>query len=235
MIPKTIHYCWFGGNNLPESAIKCINSWKKFFPDYEIVQWNESNFDVYSIPYTKDAYNAKKYAFVSDYARFWILYNFGGVYFDTDVEVVKSFEDIISSGPFMGVEISVGKETKLPVINPGLGIGAEKGMLLYEEMISIYQKLNFYDCNGGIQKNTMIPIISQILAREGLICSEDIQSVYSNKIYPVDFFNPYNSLTGQLKVTSNTHSIHWYTASWLSKQPLWLKKSKQLFHRILSK
>ena len=104
MIPKIIHYCWFGRNPLPESAIKCINSWKKFFPDYEIKEWNEDNFDVNIIPYTAEAYEAKKYAFVSDYARFWILYHFGGIYFDTDVEVIKPFDDILERGPFMGRE-----------------------------------------------------------------------------------------------------------------------------------
>ena len=105
MIPKIIHYCWFGRNPLPESAQKCIASWKKFLPDYEIKEWNEDNFDVNIIPYTKEAYEAKKYAFVSDYARFWILYKYGGLYFDTDVEVIKPMDDIIERGPFMGIEV----------------------------------------------------------------------------------------------------------------------------------
>lgn len=95
MIPKIIHYCWFGGNPLPELAQKCIASWKKFLPDYEIKEWNESNYDVRKIPYIEQAYNAKKYAFVSDYARFDILYQYGGIYFDTDVEVIKPFDEIL--------------------------------------------------------------------------------------------------------------------------------------------
>ena len=101
MIPKVIHYCWFGRNPLPPLAIKCIESWKKFLPDYEIKGWNEDNFDVNIIPYTQEAYQAKKYAFVSDYARFWILYKYGGIYFDTDVEVIRPLDDIIARGPFM--------------------------------------------------------------------------------------------------------------------------------------
>ena len=109
MIPKLIHYCWFGRNPLPKSAIKCIESWKKFLPDYEIKEWNENNFDVNIIPYTKEAYECKKYAFVSDYARFWILYKYGGLYFDTDVEVIKSMDDIIERGPFMGIEVEAKK------------------------------------------------------------------------------------------------------------------------------
>ena len=98
MIPKIIDYCWFGGNPLPKSAQKCIKSWKRFFPQYEIKEWNESNFDVNMIPFTQEAYSARKYAFVSDVARFWILLNEGGIYFDTDVEVVAPFDDIISKG-----------------------------------------------------------------------------------------------------------------------------------------
>ena len=101
-IPNTIHYCWFGGNPLPPLAEKCIASWKKYLPNYDIKRWDESNFDVNSIPYTKQAFAAGKYAFVSDYARFWILYNYGGIYFDTDVELINNMDGIIASGPFMG-------------------------------------------------------------------------------------------------------------------------------------
>lgn len=104
MIPKIIHYCWFGRGPLPELAQKCIASWKKYLPDYEIKEWNEDNFDVNIIPYTAEAYKAKKYAFVSDYARFWILYQYGGIYFDTDVEVIRPMDDIIERGNFMGFE-----------------------------------------------------------------------------------------------------------------------------------
>lgn len=105
MIPKIIHYCWFGRGPLPELAQKCIASWKKYLPDYEIKEWNEDNFDVNIIPYTAEAYQAKKYAFVSDYARFWIMYHYGGIYFDTDVEVIRPMDDIVANGNFMGFEV----------------------------------------------------------------------------------------------------------------------------------
>lgn len=105
MIPKIIHYCWFGGNPLPELAVKCIESWKKYCPDYEIKRWDESNFDLNCCDYVKEAYQAKKWAFVSDYARFKVLYDDGGLYFDTDVELIKPIDDILARGPFMGVEI----------------------------------------------------------------------------------------------------------------------------------
>ena len=131
MIPKVIHYCWFGHNPLPESAVKCINSWRKFMPDYEIKEWNEDNFDVNAIPYTAEAYQMKKYAFVSDYARFWILYQYGGLYFDTDVELIKPIDDIVEKGPFMGIEetckIIPVNLVGYPLVNPGLGISVEQG------------------------------------------------------------------------------------------------------------
>ena len=150
MIPKIIHYCWFGRNPLPQSAIKCINSWKKFFPDYEIKEWNEDNFDVNIIPYTAEAYEAKKYAFVSDYARFWILYHHGGIYFDTDVEVIKPFDDILERGPFMGREQGAFIKNICGTsyngngfgVAPGLGIGATSGLELYKEFLKSFQEHN---------------------------------------------------------------------------------------------
>ena len=125
MIPKIIHYCWFGRNPLPELARKCIASWRKYLPDYEIKEWNEDNFDVNIIPYTAEAYAQKKYAFVSDYARFWILYRYGGIYFDTDVEVIRPLDDIIARGCFMGFETDPApKQNGVDAcVNPGLGLG----------------------------------------------------------------------------------------------------------------
>ena len=142
MIPKTIHYCWFGGKDLPEDAQKCIASWRKFLPDYEIKEWNEQNFDVNSIPYTAEAYRAGKYAFVSDYARMLILYQHGGLYFDTDVEVIKPLDDIVTRGPFMGYEIEPdGNQTETTATNPGLAIGAEPGMDIYMNLGVKLQKI----------------------------------------------------------------------------------------------
>ena len=124
---KVIHYCWFGGKPLPRSAEKCIASWKKFLPEYEIRCWDESNFDVNAIPYTREAYAAGKYAFVSDYARFWILYHNGGVYFDTDVEIVSPMYDILETGSFLGVET---RNSSMITVNPGLGFAASRGSSL---------------------------------------------------------------------------------------------------------
>ena len=156
MIPKVIHYCWFGRNPLPPLAIKCIESWKKYLPDYEIREWNEDNFDVNIVPYTQEAYQVKKYAFVSDYARFWILYKYGGIYFDTDVEVIKPLDDIIARGPFMGCEREgvATTDSIFPIginlgVNPGLGLGAIPNIELYKEILDMYATLHFLLSDGG--------------------------------------------------------------------------------------
>ena len=142
MIPKVIHYCWFGRKPLPPLAMKCIESWKKFFPDYEIRQWNEDNFDVEIIPYTREAYEVGKYAFVSDYARFWILYHYGGLYFDTDVEVIKYFNEIIDRGPFMGCEKSAEATASALKWNvaPGRGRGGDPRRGLDKDNVDYYDQ-----------------------------------------------------------------------------------------------
>ena len=233
MIPKVIHYCWFGGNPLPESAKKCINSWKKFLPDYEIKEWNESNFDVNSIAYTRDAYAAKKYAFVSDYARFVVLEREGGLYFDTDVEVIKPMDDIVKKGAFFGIEVDGDeKNSKMPAVAPGLCLGAEAHMPFYVQICKGFEALNFYTEDGKLNPFTMIPMVTKMLVDLGMQAHNRVQEVGVFTLYPAEYFNPLESTTGRLKVTENTRSIHWYMASWLPKQPLWLKKLKQLDHRI---
>lgn len=231
MIPKIIHYCWFGGNPLPESAQKCIASWRKFFPDYEINEWNESNFDVNSIPYTRDAYQAKKYAFVSDYARFKILYEYGGIYFDTDVEVIKNMNDIIQRGAFMGIEVP-GKNGDYPLIAPGLGIAAEAGHPIYKKILDCYQDLSFYKEDGSLNLKTVVKYNTEILQANGLMPTNELQEIKGIWIYPVDYFNPLDDLTGKLNITLNTHSIHWYSRSWQDSSSfrIWLSRwSHRLF------
>lgn len=230
MIPKVIHYCWFGRNPLPESAIKCINSWRKYFPDYEIKEWNEDNFDVNIIPYTSEAYEAKKYAFVSDYARFWILYNYGGLYFDTDVEIIKQMDDIVDQGPFLGIEIN-SAQGKHPLVNPGLGIGAFKNMVLYKVILDHYSSLHYLLENGSQNQVTVVKYTTNILIEFGLKPCDDLQLVDEIWIYPSDYFNPFDDNTGRLHITENTRSIHWYSKTWLKKRnqvTTWLIR---LFHR----
>ena len=191
MIPKVIHYCWFGRNPLPELAMKCIASWKRFLPDYEIKEWNEDNFNVNIIPYTAEAYQAKKYAFVSDYARFWILYHYGGLYFDTDVEVIRQMDDIIARGPFMGCENEAGDTSIASVapglglgVNPGLGLGVNPGLGLYKEILDYYASLQFINEDGSFNMKTVVEYITEILCKQGLRITNEIQECAGVWIYP---------------------------------------------------
>lgn len=232
-IPRIIHYCWFGHKPLPESALKCIASWQKFFPDFEIKEWNEENFDVRSIPYTSQAYDAKKYAFVSDYARFKILYEYGGIYFDTDVEVIKSFDDIIRRGPFMGFEIDFkgGDASWTGCVAPGLGLGVNPGLGLFGELLDIYSKISFINPDGTYNLKTIVKYTTECLQQNGLKCRTGIQEIAGITIYPKEYFNPLDDNTGRLTITSNTHSIHWYSKTWLNENTF-RRKIARLSHRI---
>ena len=221
MIPKIIHYCWFGGNPLPELAEKCIESWKKYCPDYEIKRWDETNFDVNCCDYVREAYEAKMWAFVSDYARFKILYENGGVYFDTDVELIKPIDDIIEKGSFMGLE-----ESDKACTAPGLGLAANAGLGLAEEILEDYHHSHFQkDENGSYE--TVVTRVTNIILKHGDIYPDKITEVAGITIYPPEYFCPLSYYTGEMKITENSRSIHHYMASWVkpeSKAILEIKK-----------
>ena len=238
MIPKVIHYCWFGGNPLPKSAQKCIASWRKYLPDYEIKEWNESNFDVNIIPYTAEAYKAKKYAFVSDYARFWILYKYGGLYFDTDVEVIKNMDDIIAKGAFMGLEKTQAGATPTQLgvapglglgVNPGLGLGVNPGLGLYKELLDVYDDKHLFSAFGKIGE-TIVGITSKIMQKKGIKRQSDgFLHCGEITIYPEEYFCPKNYYTGELTITPNTCAIHHYTATWHKNTTnIWAKLMNRL-------
>ena len=211
-IPKIIHYCWFGENELSELAKKCIASWKKYFPDYEIVEWSEKNFDINCCQYVKEAYKEKKWAHVSDYVRFYVLYHHGGVYFDTDVEVINSYDDILSKGPFMGCERWDG------AINTGLGFAVQKNNSFLKLILDDYNKSSFYNLAGEADiYNTVVVRVTNAMLNLGFIPSAEIQKINDITIYPKDYFNPIVYETGVLEITKNTKSIHWYDASWFPK------------------
>ena len=193
MIPKIIHYCWFGCNPLPQLALDCISSWKKFFPDYEIKEWNEDNFDVNIIPYTAEAYKQKKYAFVSDYARFWIIYNYGGIYFDTDVEVIRPMYDIIEKGNFMGFEVDPDGENAPGKyaprycfnVNLGLGFGMNDHHCFMKKMMDYYSNMHF---NGAVMDpwfKTIVAYITEALMENGLRNVKGIQYVDDINVYRI--------------------------------------------------
>lgn len=236
MIPKIIHYCWFGRNPLPELAVKCIASWKKYLPDYEIKEWNEDNFDVNIVPYTTEAYRAKKYAFVSDYARFWVLYKYGGIYFDTDVEVIKNMDDIISKGAFMGCELCPDKENGglKPAIAPGLGLGVEPENEFYKKIIDSYKNKHLFNFKGLITE-TVVGIVTKLFMESKTdINLKQICAVEGITIYPDDYFCPIIAYTGEMNITDNTRSIHHYTATWTDKKQMpRYKRAIQRFKYIM--
>ena len=211
---------------MPKSAEKCISSWKRYLPEYEIVRWDESNFDVNSIDYTREAYSAGKFAFVSDYARFWILYHNGGVYFDTDVEVIRPLDDIIEHGPFLGVEQQT--EAKITVA-PGLGIGVESGNPFFESMMAIYAKSHFLNADGTPCLKNIVEITTEYLSERGLRNTYEIQQCCGFTIYPKDYFCPIDYDTRELKITDNTRTIHHYAESWVPKSTRFKNALSRLF------
>lgn len=213
MIPKVIHYCWFGGNPLPKLAEKCIASWRKFLPDYSIKRWDESNFDISACDYVREAYRAKKWAFVSDYARFKILYEQGGLYFDTDVEIIKPLDPLLRQGNFMGLEREGGKHMG---VNPGLGLSAAPGLELYKELLENYHRRHFINSDGTADLTTVVTYTTEILKKHGLTNSSGIQQVAGIYIYPTEYFCPLDTDTGTLCITKNTYTIHHFMASWCS-------------------
>ena len=227
MIPKKIHYTWFGHGEKPKLAKKCIASWKKYCPDYEIIEWNEDNFDVNMNPYTKMCYEQKKYAFLSDYVRLLVVYEQGGIYFDTDVEVINNIDFLLNEEAFIGFEID-GTEKQNGIVNTGQGFGAIPQSLAVEAMIEEYQGLM-----GGKQKLEGCPILNtRAMVNIGLKKGKGIQKLQYITVYPSEYFNPYESTTGRLNKTNSTVSIHLYSGSWLSiTQQIRGKISKPL-HRI---
>ena len=221
MTPKVIHYCWFGRKTLPKSAQKCIASWRHYFPDYEIKEWNEDNFNVNIIPYTREAYETHKYAFVSDYARFWILYHYGGLYVDTDVEVIKPMNHIITLGAFMGIEansiVNKSKDNcgKSFEVNPGLGLGVTPGLELYKELLDYYMNEKFILPGGKMNLKTIVTRTTTVLIGHGYNGKNEIQKIGEVTILPHDYLCPMDSTTGITTITEHTVSIHHYDCSWL--------------------
>ncbi len=229
-IPKKIHYCWFGGNPLPELAVKCIESWKKYCPDYEIIEWNESNFDVNCCDYVSEAYKAKKWAFVSDYARFKILYEHGGLYFDTDVEVINPFDDIVSKGAFMGRE-----DDSLLAVAPGLALGVCAGHEMYKELLKAYHSRHFINEDGSHNLKTVVDYTTEIFAKHGLKKDSEIQLVDGIYVYPKEYFCPMDYISGKLDITENTYSIHHYSASWHNEKEKYAFVLQRKLNRRLPK
>lgn len=219
-VPKIIHYCWFGGKPIPEEYKKYINSWKKYLPDYEIKEWNETNFDLNSCDYIKEAYKCRKWAFVSDYARFWILYNYGGLYFDTDVEIIQPMGELIKKGPFMGLENMNGRYE----VNSGLGLCSNPGHSIYKEILEMYSRAHFLNEDGTQNLENVVSRVTRILKKYGFKDENIIQEICGVTLYPSDYFCPMDCINGRITITSNTYTIHHYACSWLSPWQRFKKK-----------
>ena len=226
MIPKIINYCWFGRNNKPESVLKCISSWRKYLPDYEIFEWNEDNYNIEnSILYVKQAYDSKKWAFVSDYVRLYALYNYGGLYFDTDVEVFKPFDDLLDNRGFCGFESKDYIGTSV--------LGFEKKCPFLEKFINAYADRDFIDEKGipNIHETNVI-ILTQVLEKQGLKRNGQTQCVNGVMIYPQHFFSSNDFCNIFNHYRNGIYSYHHFSSSWYEKKSVKGLNSK-LKHYII--
>ncbi len=221
MIPKVIHYCWFGKGEKSQKVKKCIASWKKYCSDFEIIEWNEENFDIGQNEYTKWCYENKKYAFLSDYARLYIVNQYGGIYFDTDVEVIKPINHLLKDEAFFGFETN-------EAVASGLGFGS----IAHGKAVTMM--LKEYDPLMKSQPELIgCPILNtRALVKLGLCKDGSRQNLEGTVIYPIEWFNPYDAPTGILNTTSNTVSIHWYAASWMKKSQRLRSMIGRPLHRI---
>ncbi len=219
-IPKVIHYCWFGKEPLSPDILKCIESWKKYCPDYLIIQWDESNYDYKKYRFTAEAYEAKKWAFVSDVARLEIVYMYGGFYLDTDVELIQSLDCLLHEVAFMGFE--QGRN-----INTGLGFGAEVGNRIIKGNLDLYRKQRFIKEDGNYNLKPCPQYTTEYLINLGLKREDKRQKIENISIYETEYFCPMLLLNGKAKTTINTISIHHYAGSWTTE-----KEKKEAMYRI---
>ena len=227
MIPKKIHYCWFGGNPLPELAQKCIASWKKYCPDYEIIEWNESNFDINCCDYVREAYEAKKWAFVSDVARLYALVNYGGVYMDTDVEVLRAIDDLLHYDAVSGFESKDRIQTGL------MACRAEQP--LFVELLHDYDNAHFLKEDGSLDTTTNVIRITNTCLKYGLRLDNTLQTVNGFTLLPYDYLCPKNVETKIVTITDNTYVIHHFDGSWLSEVDRMSADLQCKFRKILPK
>lgn len=221
MIPKKIHYCWFGKNPLPADVKKCIESWKKCCPDYEIIEWNESNFDITQNPFMKAAYENKAWAFVSDYARLKVVYDNGGIYLDTDVELLKSLDSLLDNPCYLAIQ------QRGRLVNTGLGFGAEKGSVMIQKMLEEYENNAF-----SLEKRDALacPNLNSKSVRElcGEYALDEITSFEDVKVFPPQYFDPYAPGDAKNLLNDDTYSIHHYSASWTSNKQKFKRKIVRL-------
>ncbi len=220
MIPKVIHYCWFGRGQMPKLALKCIESWKKYCPDYEIKEWNEDNFDLDLYPYVREAYDARKFAFVTDVVRLYALYHEGGIYMDTDVEVIKPLDSLLAYDAVSGFE----SPTQIPT---GL-MASRDGHPLFKELLDEYNGIHFVRPDGTLDITTNVIRISNTCREYGLRLDNTLQTVRGFTLLPKDFLCPIEHEGHRLVLTPNTLCIHHFAGSWVTGKALWKKRVARL-------
>lgn len=236
MIPKIIHYCWFGGNSLPSDVLKCIKTWEKYCPDYEIKRWDESNFDVNSHPFIKAAYESKAWAFVSDYARLKVVYENGGIYLDTDVELLKNLDFLLKNQCYIGIQ-----QPEL-LCSTGLGFGAEKLSPVVHKMLECYDTILFSEQEKA---SFACPWLNDKVIRSfGTISNDEVTYLKEVTVYPPCYFDPLSTGNTKNLFCDKTVSIHHYAATWTKKRTRLKRKLirlfgekryynlKKLFHRV---
>ena len=226
LIPKVIHYCWFGNGQMTEKERRCIASWKKICPDYEIKCWNEENYDMSKNQYMQQAYENKKWSFVSDYARLDIIYNYGGIYLDTDVELIRPLDALLGDEGFIGFE------TK-DYVATGLGFGACKQHPIIGEMLDMYKNLEFISADGTFNMVPCPKYNTKVLENHGLKKNNTLQIIDGIKVYPKEYFCPKDYYSGKIQLTENTYSIHHYTASWKTTNQKIRYYVNKVFRRVV--
>ena len=209
MIPKKIHYCWFGKGKMPELALKCIESWRVNLPDYELKEWNENSFDINSNFYVKEAYESRKFAFVTDYVRLYALYTEGGIYMDTDVEVLKNLDSFLDLPAFSGFEDNMHIPTGI--------MAAEKGSIWAKWQLEYYSGRHFLLPDGTLDLTTNVDIIGGLMEEKGFILKNGLYNFQNIiTIFPKEYFCPKSHTTGKIELTENTYTIHHFAGSWKS-------------------
>lgn len=217
-IPHIIHYCWFGNRPLPGLAKRCMRSWERLLPGFELRRWDETNFDIDSISYARKAYDMGKYAFVSDCARMHALYEYGGIYLDTDVELIAPVGDLLNKGAFMASELTPTSASDINNIrvNPGLGFAVPPRHPLIGEILRKYETMKFDNPGGKANPETIVSVTTDILRAHGLANIPGIQHIAGIDIYPSNYFCPVSIVDGKKRITPSTRAIHHFQQSWQS-------------------
>lgn len=207
---KLIHYCWFGRGEKPELVKKCLETWTKFCPDYRIIEWNEDNFDIHSCRFVEQAYSDRNFAFVSDYVRAYVLYEQGGIYMDTDVELLKSLDAFLNDTVFFGFEEGNFVGTCV--------MGIEKGHELMKMYLDHYNSSVYFNEDGTKYKDTNVVLLTKLLEKKGLVRDGEKQTVGDITVYPRTFFSPYDYINGINYITEDSAAIHHFAQLWLPKK-----------------